>query len=221
MLLHVLLEFLKNRTEIARQICLFSACLRSWNLCLSLRSVVVVDDVSATSASSGLVTLLFVAIKTCRKNTVQLQCLVTATLRVTLHSTSAPIQVNGGSSPPILSPLSDYAPYDDSDSPAGTSADSDSSCENAMEVCNSSGVSTDTSTDHKSDNDDYEDDEVEDEELDSDDDHDDASDQVMKLNFFVCVFLSFFQLCFRLSDKAFSFLLKFMSVLIKHLCSLA
>ena len=93
-------------------------------------------------------------------------------------------------------------------------------------------ISNDTSTDHsdansKSDNDDYNDvynddynDADEDNELDLDDDHD-ASDQVMKLELFICVFHSFFRLCFRLSDKAPSFLLKLMSILIKHLCSLA
>ena len=37
--------------------------------------------------------------------------------------------------------------------------------------------------------------------------------------YFVCIFLSFFQLCFRISDKALSLLLSFISALLKHIGS--
>ena len=42
---------------------------------------------------------------------------------------------------------------------------------------------------------------------------------VSHLTFFVCLFLSFFQLCFRISDRALSLLLQFFSALLKHICS--
>ena len=43
--------------------------------------------------------------------------------------------------------------------------------------------------------------------------------QVKMLHYIVSVFLSFLQLCFNISDKAISLLLKFMYALLKHLAS--
>lgn len=56
-------------------------------------------------------------------------------------------------------------------------------------------------------------------ETDTDSEESHQTAPVKQLHYIVCLFLAFFQLCFRVSDRALSHLLTFLSVLFSHLCS--